>query len=114
MRREGDQVLIPWQWVRVSGPSMVPTLRHGDVVIVRHGAAIREGDVVIATFRSMPGRLVVKRAVCAMEGGWWLSSDNLAVAGDSEVYGVADVQARVLLRLRGWRVATHVHHRPRT
>jgi phage repressor protein C with HTH and peptisase S24 domain len=83
---------------------MVPTLRHGDVVIVRHGVPIRTGDIVIATFRALPGRPVVKRAVWPMDGGWWLSSDNLAAAGDSEVHGVADVQARALLRIRGWRV----------
>ena len=27
--------LLPWMWVAVSGPSMVPTLRDGDVVVVR-------------------------------------------------------------------------------
>jgi phage repressor protein C with HTH and peptisase S24 domain len=109
MRRGEARVLIPWQWIRVSGPSMVPTLKHGDVVIVRHGARVRAGDLVIARFRSMPGRLVVKRAVWPVDGGWWLSSDNLSVRGDSEVYGVADVHARVVLRLRGWRASTRVH-----
>src|SRR5881227_547057 len=29
------EALLPWQWVRVSGPSMVPTLRDGDRVVVR-------------------------------------------------------------------------------
>ena len=82
---------------------MVPTLRHGDVVIVRHGAPVRPGDLVIGTFRSLPDRLVVKRAVRAVDEGWWLASDNDATAGDSETYGVADVTARVVLRLRGWR-----------
>ena len=55
--------LLPWQWVRVSGPSMVPTLRDGDRVVVRHGAPIRPGDVVLASYPTMPGRLVLKRAV---------------------------------------------------
>ncbi|MCW2496605.1 MAG: nickel-type superoxide dismutase maturation protease [Jatrophihabitans sp.] len=105
-------MLIPWQWITISGPSMVPTLRHGDVVIVRHGAPVRPGDVVIATFRSMPDRLVVKRAVRPVDGGWWLASDNSSVAGDSEIYGVADVQARVLLRLRGWRLTSRVRRTP--
>lgn len=103
MGRDESRALLPWQWVRVSGPSMVPTLRHGDVVVVRHGAAVRPGDVVIARFRSMPDRLVIKRAGRAVDGGWWLTSDNSAVAGDSEQHGVADVSARVILRLRGWR-----------
>jgi phage repressor protein C with HTH and peptisase S24 domain len=91
--------VFPWQIVRVSGPSMVPTLRHDDVVIVRHGARIRPGDVVLATFRSLPDRLVLKRAVRDEDGGWWLASDNAFAGGDSAVHGVADVHARVCLRV---------------
>ncbi len=94
-------VLLPWQLVRVSGPSMVPTLRHGDRVIVRYGAAIRPGDVVLARYRTMPERPVLKRAVRPEDGGWWLASDNAAAGGDSAVHGVADVQARVVVRCRG-------------
>jgi phage repressor protein C with HTH and peptisase S24 domain len=93
--------MFPWQWVRVSGPSMVPTLRDGDAVIVRHGARIAPGDVVLATFRSLPGRLVLKRAVRTQDGGWWLASDNDFAGGDSESHGVADVHARVVLVVRG-------------
>lgn len=82
---------------------MVPTLHDGDVVVVRHGAPIRAGDVVLARFRSLPDRDVLKRAVRA-EGnggdGWWLASDNPAAGGDSAAHGVADVQARVVLRWR--------------
>ena len=85
--------------VRVVGPSMVPALRHGDVLLARPGARIRPGDVVLAEFRSMPGRLVVKRAVRETDGGWSLASDNAFAGGDSTVHGVADVTARVLLRL---------------
>ncbi len=45
---------------------MVPTLRHGDMVVARFvrsdvsGTSVRVGDVVIARYRSMPERLVVK------------------------------------------------------
>ena len=89
-------MIFPWQWVRVSGPSMVPTLKDGDVVVVRHGARVLAGDVVLASFRSMPDRLVVKRAVSESDGGWWLASDNPFAGGDSDTHGVADVHARVL------------------
>jgi phage repressor protein C with HTH and peptisase S24 domain len=99
-----SDAILPWQIVRVSGPSMVPTLHSDDVVIVRHGAAIRAGDVVLATFRSLPDRLVLKRAVRTTGGGWWLVSDNPLAGGDSTVHGVADVHARVWLRVRGGRV----------
>jgi phage repressor protein C with HTH and peptisase S24 domain len=95
--------LFPWQRVDVSGPSMVPTLRDGDTVIVRHGARIRPGDVVLARFRALPDRLVLKRAVRLEGDGWWLESDNSLAGGDSTVHGVADVLARVVLRVgRGW------------
>jgi len=91
--------LLPWQVVRVAGPSMVPTLRHGDTVLVRHHARIRPGDVVLASFRDLPDRLVLKRAADPRDGGWWLTSDNAAAGGDSASHGVADVHARVVLRL---------------
>jgi phage repressor protein C with HTH and peptisase S24 domain len=83
----------------VAGPSMVPTLRDGDVVLARFGAPVRPGDVVVARYRALPDRLVVKRAVRAEEGGWWLASDNSFAGGDSAAHGVADVLARVVLRL---------------
>jgi phage repressor protein C with HTH and peptisase S24 domain len=94
------EAVLPWQLVRVSGPSMVPALHNGDVVIVRHGARIRPGDVVLARYRSMPDRDVLKRAVRETDGGWWLSSDNAAAGGDSAVHGVADVSARMVLHVR--------------
>jgi nickel-type superoxide dismutase maturation protease len=85
--------------VLVNGPSMAPTLRHGDALLVRRGGrAVRPGDVVVATFRSRPDLLVVKRAVRAQDGGWWVRGDNEFVTDDSRAYGVADVVGRVLLR----------------
>jgi len=94
------RALLPWQIVRVSGPSMSPTLRDGDVVIVRHGAAVRVGDVVLARYRGMPDRPVLKRVVGRLDDGWELASDNPGAGGGSDVHGVADVDARVVLRLR--------------
>ena len=79
---------------------MVPLLRDGDTVLVRHGARFAVGDVVLARFRAMPERLVLKRVSRAMDDGWWLTSDNGVAGGDSSVHGVADVDARVVLRLR--------------
>src|SRR5438552_768907 len=93
-----EHTVVPLQRVRVAGPSMVPTLRHGDTVIVRHGARIRPGDIVLARFRALPDRAVLKRAVREMDDGWWLVSDNKFAGGDSFTHGVADVEARVVLR----------------
>jgi phage repressor protein C with HTH and peptisase S24 domain len=74
---------------------MVPALRDGDCLLVRRGARVRPGDVVVARFRSRPELLVVKRAVEEHDGGWLLASDNPFVDGPG---GVADVEARALLR----------------
>ena len=76
---------------------MVPVLRDGDAILVRRGARIRPGHVVVARFPGLPG-LVVKRAVRPADGGWWVEGDNVAVADDSRRYGPAIVEGRVLLR----------------
>ena len=83
---------------RVSGPSMVPTLRSGDLVLARRATAARPGDIVVARFRSRPDLLVVKRAVEPHSGGWWLVSDNGFTSDDSRAYGPADVVGRVVGR----------------
>jgi phage repressor protein C with HTH and peptisase S24 domain len=102
--------LLPWQRVEVSGPSMAPTLRHGDVLVVRYGARVRPGDVVLARFRTLPERLVLKRAVRPTDGGWWLASDNRFAGGDSDSHGVAEVLARVTWRVRPGRPARIARH----
>ena len=78
---------------------MTPALRNGDTVVVRHGAPVRPGDIVLARFRALPDLLVLKRAVRRQEDGWWLASDNPFAGGDSSSHGVADVEARVVLRI---------------
>ncbi|SCE90609.1 nickel-type superoxide dismutase maturation protease [Micromonospora matsumotoense] len=89
----------PLTAVGVTGPSMSPTLRHGDAVLVRRGGRpVRPGDVVVAVFRSRPELLVVKRAVRPQDDGWWLRGDNALVTDDSRAYGVADVLGRVVFR----------------
>ncbi|MGN6608747.1 MAG: S24/S26 family peptidase [Jatrophihabitans sp.] len=94
------EALLPWQVVRVVGPSMVPALRPGDRLVVRHGASVRAGDVVLARFADLPGRLVVKRALRPVDGGWWVASDNEAAGGDSRTHGPARVLARAVLLVR--------------
>ena len=92
---------MPWGLlpVLVQGPSMAPTLHHGDALLAWSGGrSPRPGDVVVARFRSRPDLLVIKRVVRAAGTGWWLEGDNDVVTGDSRTYGEADVVARALFR----------------
>ncbi|WP_433497803.1 S24 family peptidase [Sphaerimonospora sp. CA-214678] len=86
--------------VRVAGDSMLPVLRPGDLLLVRPGARIRPGDLVIAR---RPHGLIVKRAFRLTPEGWWLESDNQSAPGrqDSWDFGAVpepDVLGRVVLR----------------
>ena len=87
---------------RVTGPSMSPTVRHGDRLLVRRvrsAAAVRPGDVVLARFPARPELLVVKRVRRAVLGGHWIEGDNRFVEDDSRAFGPAVVVGRVVGRL---------------
>lgn len=86
-----------WFTALVREPSMVPTLRDGDAVLVRRTSRVRPGDVVIVEFAGQDG-LMVKRAVRPIDGGWWVEGDNAFVQDDSRRYGTATVVGRVLMR----------------
>ena len=103
-RGPGDAPGLATRWVlaRVTGPSMSPTVRHGDRLLVRRvrrPGEVRPGDVVLARFRSRPELLVVKRVRRAVPGGHWVEGDNPLVADDSRAFGTAVVLGRVVLRL---------------
>lgn len=86
----------------VDGPSMVPTLLHGDRLLCRYGARPRAGAVVVARHPLRQELLLVKRAVERRDGGWWLLSDNTFAEGDSRDFGAVPdelVLGRVLCRL---------------
>jgi nickel-type superoxide dismutase maturation protease len=87
----------------VYNPSMVPTLNPGDQLVVRYGAPVRLGDVVVVRHPFRQDLLIVKRAVERREGGWWVTGDNPYVKNDSREFGVVPdelVVARAWLRLR--------------
>jgi nickel-type superoxide dismutase maturation protease len=105
-RDAGGSPLAPlvsaWAVARVTGPSMSPTVRHGDRLLVRRvrsADAVAAGDVVLARFPSRPDLLVVKRVRRAVEGGHWVEGDNPLVADDSRAFGPAVVVGRVVGRL---------------
>jgi phage repressor protein C with HTH and peptisase S24 domain len=88
-----------WFTALVHGPSMAPTLRHGDAVLVRRGGRpTRAGDVVVVRFDARPDALFVKRAAHPDGDGWWVLGDNVLVTDDSRAYGRARVVGRVVLR----------------
>jgi phage repressor protein C with HTH and peptisase S24 domain len=77
---------------------MVPTLKHGDHILVRRTGRVRPGEVVVGSFPARPDLLVVKRAVRRAGSGWWLASDNEMVTDDSRRYGPAEVYGRAVAR----------------
>ncbi|GAB3021018.1 hypothetical protein GCM10011376_22430 [Nocardioides flavus (ex Wang et al. 2016)] len=85
---------------------MLPTLREGDVLLVRYGAPVRAGDLVVARF--VDGTVAVKRAVeprrtRSGSPGWWLLSDNPGEGVDSRHRGaVAEDDVLAVVRLRVW------------
>jgi nickel-type superoxide dismutase maturation protease len=96
---------LPTRWAvaRVTGPSMSPTVRHGDRLLVRRverADRVRIGDVVLARFPARPELLVVKRVRREVPGGHWVEGDNALVTDDSRVFGTAVVVGRVIARLR--------------
>ncbi|MEU3662354.1 nickel-type superoxide dismutase maturation protease [Streptomyces sp. NPDC032940] len=94
---------LPFGPAEVTGPSMVPTLHHGDLLLVHWGAAVRPGDVVVLRHPFQQDLLVVKRAVERRGAGWWVLGDNAFAGGDSTDYGVVPeelVLGRVRLRYR--------------
>ncbi|MFJ5263975.1 nickel-type superoxide dismutase maturation protease [Streptomyces sp. NPDC088387] len=100
---ERGGAVLPFGPAEVTGPSMVPTLRHGDRLLVHYGARIRPGDVVVLRHPFQQDLLVVKRAVERREGGWWVRGDNAFAGGDSTDYGTVPeelVLGRVRFRYR--------------
>jgi nickel-type superoxide dismutase maturation protease len=87
----------------VEGPSMVPTLYQGDRLLVRYGARVKPGQVVVLRHPLQQNLLIVKRAVGRRDGGWWVLADNPTAGADSTVYGTVPeefVLGRVLARYR--------------
>ena len=87
--------------VRVRGRSMQPTLRAGDLLLVRGAARRRPGAVAVVR---LPGArpLSVKRLSRRGPEGWWVERDNPAEGVDSWTVGTLpddDVLAVVVARL---------------
>jgi phage repressor protein C with HTH and peptisase S24 domain len=80
---------------------MLPTYAPGDWLVVRWGARVRVGDVVVATRGD--GTLVIKRVAREHGSQWWLEGDNPAETTDSRSIGPfnsGQIKGRVLFRYR--------------
>ena len=97
---------MPWplRRVLVTGPSMVPALRHGDQLLVRWyagSAPLRPGAAVVV--RLPDGTLGVKRLVrMEQDGRVWVEGDNPFGSTDSRDLGAlpaASLHGRVVWRL---------------
>ncbi|WP_349636875.1 nickel-type superoxide dismutase maturation protease [Streptomyces sp. 549] len=87
----------------VYNPSMLPTLRPGDRLVLRYGGRVRSGRVVVLRHPFQHDLLVVKRVVGRRSAGWWVQGDNPAVVNDSREFGAVPddlVVATALVRFR--------------
>jgi nickel-type superoxide dismutase maturation protease len=76
---------------------MLPGLRPGDRLLVRSGATVRAGDVVVARHPARPETLIVKRATHRRGDGWWLESDNQRAAGRQDSWDFGAVPDRLVV-----------------
>jgi nickel-type superoxide dismutase maturation protease len=66
----------------------VPTLLHGDQVLVHYGVRLRPGDVAVLRHPLQQDLLIVKRLIERRDGGWWVLGDSsVECAQDSREYG---------------------------
>ncbi len=78
---------------------MLPTLAHGDVVLVKLDAEVRPDHLVLVRWPEVSQRLHVKRAMWLEDGGWFVVGDNWQKSRDSNHYGPATVIGVVRWRL---------------
>jgi nickel-type superoxide dismutase maturation protease len=101
VRRDTIPVRFAFGRLLVHGPSMAPTLRHGDQLLVRRTQAAAPGTIVVVALPD--GVLAVKRLVRRDESGSvWVEGDNPFGSTDSRTLGALPsgaVSAVVVARL---------------
>jgi hypothetical protein len=86
-------------WVGAHGPSMSPTVREGDQVLLVPSGDVRRGDVVLA---EVSGRGVLHRVVRCDPTHVWTAGDGVPCADPPRPR--SSVVARAIARERGGRV----------
>ena len=87
--------------VEVRGRSMLPTLRHGDRLLVARLGRPRPADVVLAPDPRAPRREMIKRVARIDASGIHLRGDNPAASTDARAFGpvpAASVEWRAVVR----------------
>jgi signal peptidase I len=105
MTSQAEGGVLPFGTAIVRGPSMRPTLRPGDRLLVRYGARPAPGRVVVVRYAD--GVLAVKRAVERRTHGWWVlgdAADDVAPgAVDSRYWGeIPDEDVLAVALARVW------------
>ncbi|MCM2388032.1 nickel-type superoxide dismutase maturation protease [Streptomyces albipurpureus] len=100
MTERGREPTAPFGFAEVFGPSMYPTLRPGDQLLVHYGAQVRPGDIAVLRHPLQQDLLIVKRIAERRDGGWWVLGDNPGADGDSRVFGAVPPEL-LLGRVRG-------------
>ena len=68
MTEQGREPRVRLGIAEVMGPSMYPTLHHGDQLLVHYRAPLKPGDVVVLKHPLQQDLLIVKRLVERREG----------------------------------------------
>ncbi len=96
--------LVGWHVADVSGQSMEPTYRSGDMVLVKRCKTLKEGDV--AVYKTAGGAHIIHRVVIAMDDGlYWFQGDNNPQP-DVELVTQDQIIGRVILHVHGYPISS--------
>lgn len=83
--------------VLVTGESMSPALRAGDVCVYRRNASVDVGDVVV--YRRADGARVVHRVIGVGERGELRTKGDASAVADRDVVPARDISGPVIVRV---------------
>lgn len=78
--------------VKISGDSMLPTLKDGDVVLFKTGKGPKIGDIVLARHPYKTTKIVKRLTVLDENGRATLAGDNPTESTDSRTFGSVSLE----------------------